>query len=224
MTYGLNRFYNSKKWPFKVWRSHIIWLVIMHILYIFIHKKMKISQFKWCRQKKNDRNMNFARVIIENAFGSLKNWWWILKNFNSRVKRAPTIVVACYVLHNYCEMWKIFEPGYVNDVARTGNLAGFKVDRLPTLRVGEHIKQARELMRWALFEQWLIEIHKGFDSVHYTLNMNWKLIYFIIIQWHCLKLIWLLLSKNMTSNATTCRRTQPCWICRLKNFIKRKKQ
>ncbi len=39
----------------------------------------------------------------------------------------------------------------MNDVARRDSLAQFKVDKLPTLRVGEQIKQARELMRRALF-------------------------------------------------------------------------
>jgi hypothetical protein len=45
----------------------------------------------------------------------------------------------------------------VNDVARRDNLAVFRVDRLPTLRVGEQIKQVGELLKRALFEQWLIE-------------------------------------------------------------------
>jgi hypothetical protein len=48
-------------------------------------------------------------------------------------------------------MWKIFKLGHVNDVVRKDNLARFRVDRLPTLRVGEQIKQAKELMRRALF-------------------------------------------------------------------------
>ncbi len=37
------------------------------------------------------------------------------------------------------------------------NLARFRVNRLPTLRDGEQAKQAGELMRRALFEQWLID-------------------------------------------------------------------
>ncbi len=41
----------------------------------------------------------------------------------------------------------------MNDAARRVNLVGFKVDRLPTLKVGEQIEQAGELMRRALFEQ-----------------------------------------------------------------------
>jgi hypothetical protein len=35
-----------------------------------------------------DFNMNKNKVVIKNAFGSLKNKWTILKHFNSRVDRA----------------------------------------------------------------------------------------------------------------------------------------
>ncbi len=86
--------------------------------------------------------MSFANVIIENAFGSLKNRWCILKNFNFNVNKTPIVVIACFVLHNYCEMWKILEPNRVNDATKRDNLVGFKVDRLPTLKDGEQAKQA----------------------------------------------------------------------------------
>ncbi len=66
-----------------------------------------------------------------------------MKILNSNVNRAPTIVVACCVLFNYCEMWKIPKLNCVNDVARKDNFARFKVDRLPTLKDGEQAKQAR---------------------------------------------------------------------------------
>jgi hypothetical protein len=51
---------------------------------------------------------------------------------------------------------EIFELGHVNDATRRDNLVGFRVDGLPTLRVGEEIKQVGDLMKKALFEQWLI--------------------------------------------------------------------
>jgi hypothetical protein len=44
----------------------------------------------------------------------------------------------------------------VNDAARRNNLARFRVGRLPTLKDGKQAKQVGELMRRALFEQWLI--------------------------------------------------------------------
>jgi len=50
------------------------------------------------------------------------------------------------------------ELNWVNDVARRDNLAGgFKVGTLPTLIDRKQAKQARELMRRVLFEQWLID-------------------------------------------------------------------
>ncbi len=80
-----------------------------------------------------------------------------MKNFNSSVNEAPGVAITCFVLHNYCEMWKIPKLSHVNDAARRDNLAGFRVDRLPTLRDGMQVKQEGELMKRALFEQWLID-------------------------------------------------------------------
>jgi hypothetical protein len=48
--------------------------------------------------------MNHGKVRIENVFKFLKNWCKILKFFNSNVNKALAIVIACCVLHNYCEM------------------------------------------------------------------------------------------------------------------------
>jgi hypothetical protein len=86
----------------------------------------------------------------------VKHKWWTLNNFNSNVSKALAIVIAYCVLHNYYEMWKILEFGRMNDATRRDNLARFWVGRLQTLKDGEQAKQARELMRRALFEQWLI--------------------------------------------------------------------
>jgi hypothetical protein len=80
-----------------------------------------------------------------------------IEEFKFCVNGAPTIVITCCVLFNYCEMWKIPKFGRGNDVARRDNLARFKVDRLPTLRDGKQAKQIRELMKKVLFEQWLID-------------------------------------------------------------------
>jgi hypothetical protein len=86
--------------------------------------------------------MGSAKVIIENVFGSLKNRWRILKIFNLNVNKVVIVIIACCVLHNYCEMWKVHEPNCVNDATKRDNLAGFRVDRLPTLKDGKQAKQA----------------------------------------------------------------------------------
>jgi hypothetical protein len=45
----------------------------------------------------------------------------------------------------------------VNYVARKDDLARFKVHKLLTLMGGKQAEQAKELMRRALFKQWLID-------------------------------------------------------------------
>jgi hypothetical protein len=71
----------------------------------------------------------------------LKNIWQILKIFNSSVNKALVIVVACCVLHNNYEMWKIPKPNHLNDVIMKDNLARFRIDQLPTLKYGQEPKQ-----------------------------------------------------------------------------------
>jgi hypothetical protein len=74
--------------------------------------------------------MNSERVVIEMAFGSLKNRWRILKNFNSRVDKAARITVACCWLHNYCELRNLPEPRGIRG-ARADPLVGFGRATLP---------------------------------------------------------------------------------------------
>ncbi len=84
-----------------------------------------------------------------------------MKIFKSSVNKAPTVVITCCVLHNYCETWKISKPSRVNDVPKRDNFARFNIDRLSTLKDGKQAKQVGELMKRALFEQWLINHPKG---------------------------------------------------------------
>jgi hypothetical protein len=87
-----------------------------------------------------DSNMNSRRVVIENAFGFLKNRWRILKHFNSRNDKASPTIIVCCVFHNYCEMWEALELRLTNARMKGDNLMGFGVNRLPIVRKG---KQAR---------------------------------------------------------------------------------
>jgi hypothetical protein len=110
---------------------------------IYLSKNWKSHNLNDVNKRRYDSNLNSRKVILDNVLGSLKNKWWILKFFN---------VVVCCVLHNYCEMWKIPKLGHLNDVIRRDNLARFKVDGDK-----KQAKRARELMKIALFEQWLID-------------------------------------------------------------------
>jgi hypothetical protein len=51
-----------------------------------------------------DQQMNVGKTNIENIFGILKNRQRILHCINARVDRTPKIVVACCVLHSYCQL------------------------------------------------------------------------------------------------------------------------
>jgi hypothetical protein len=105
-------------------------------------------------KKKYDSCMNSGRVVIENAFGTLKNRWRVLKKFNMRVDRAARVIVACCWLHSYCEMQGDPEPW---EADRRDPLVGFGVCRLPILRDGEPTKVAGKQLRKKLYEQWLID-------------------------------------------------------------------
>jgi hypothetical protein len=47
-----------------------------------------------------DYIMNSGKQGIEDAFGSLRNMWHILKHFNSRIDRILIVTIACCDLHN----------------------------------------------------------------------------------------------------------------------------
>ncbi len=51
-----------------------------------------------------DQSMNKGHVLIENAFGTLKNRWRILKKINASIDRTPLITLACCTLHNFCQL------------------------------------------------------------------------------------------------------------------------
>ena len=52
-----------------------------------------------------NNSLRSARNQIECAFGRLKARWRILsKTLDADLDFAPTLIYACFVLHNYCEM------------------------------------------------------------------------------------------------------------------------
>ncbi len=58
--------------------------------------------------------MNSRKVIIENAFGSLKTKWHILRHFNLKVDRATRIVVTYCILCNYwIKTWLGYQKDYL---------------------------------------------------------------------------------------------------------------
>lgn len=94
--------------------------------------------------------MNKGKVVIENAFGSLKNQWSILKHFNSKVDKVAKVTITCYVLHNFCDMWKEPKLGLANLTSRKENLLGFNSHMLFVHKDGEVTKIEGKTLRLAL--------------------------------------------------------------------------
>ena len=58
-----------------------------------------------CQQKTFNYRLSRARVIVEHAYGRLKGRWrCLLKRNDTSVHDLPTLVAACCVLHNICEI------------------------------------------------------------------------------------------------------------------------
>ena len=50
------------------------------------------------------------RMVVENAFGRLKGRWRrLIKRCDMTIEKVPTIIAACCVLHNICEL---YQEGY----------------------------------------------------------------------------------------------------------------
>jgi len=102
-----------------------------------------------------DSSVNSGRVIIEHAFGALKNRWRILKAFNMPVEKASLVTLACCVLHNYCELNKQRVPVPANVRLQNDPYVGFHVGRMALPREGLAAKEAGERMRDILFASWV---------------------------------------------------------------------
>ena len=49
--------------------------------------------------------MSSARIVIENTFGRLKGRFGYLKRDKDiDINVLPQVIMACFVLHNFCEM------------------------------------------------------------------------------------------------------------------------
>ena len=53
-----------------------------------------------------------ARNQIESVFGRLKaRWSFLTKKVDLKLESIPTVVYACFVLHNFCERNKSYVDG-----------------------------------------------------------------------------------------------------------------
>ena len=99
--------------------------------------------------------MNSGRVVIEHAFGALKNSWIILKHFNMSMDKTVTVTFACCVLHNLCEIYgeRVLLP---EDVAqRQDPFVGVRRGAMRLPEDGRAGKVAEKQMRVTVFENWV---------------------------------------------------------------------
>lgn len=58
-------------------------------------------------QRRFNYCLSRSRMVVERAFGRLKGRWRVLmKTMETNISRAPSIFLACCVLHNICEVWR----------------------------------------------------------------------------------------------------------------------
>ncbi len=56
-------------------------------------------------QQRYNYRLSHARIVVENAFGRLKaRWRRLLKKNDMSIQHIPTIICACCILHNVCEI------------------------------------------------------------------------------------------------------------------------
>ncbi len=96
--------------------------------------------------------MNKGRDLIENAFGTLKNWWRILKKFNVCVYRTPTITLACCTLHNFCQLQGMPKLMVHDAQTQRDPFVGFTGMRILVPQQGERAKATNEEMWNVLFK------------------------------------------------------------------------
>ena len=123
-----------------------------YLLKIF---KANVTDPRFNDKKRFDESVNSGRVVIEHAFGALKNRWRILKHFNMNMDKAATVTLACCVLHNFCEIHAERVPLPEDEAQRRDPFVGVRrgVMRLPG--DGRAGKLAGEQMRAAIFESWV---------------------------------------------------------------------
>ena len=83
-----------------------------------------------------------ARVVTENAFGRLKGRWrCLLKQNDTNLDMMPTVVAACTILHNMCEIHTDkFDDQWLLDITEAEaqrmesleNVSGGKADKIRT--------------------------------------------------------------------------------------------
>ena len=78
-----------------------------------------MKEYKSCANNEQvifNNMLRSARNPIECAFGRLKARWRLLnRKIDLKLEEIPTVIYACFVLHNYCEKHNVYvDPDVVN--------------------------------------------------------------------------------------------------------------
>lgn len=105
-----------------------------------------------------DKALRRGRVKIENSFAQLKNRWRVLKDLNFTVPYAAQVILACCVLHNFCQLHNERLVDGDNDIDDHPNLNDLRVPRV-VRRVTESASKATSFrIRGALYSGWVSNI------------------------------------------------------------------
>ncbi len=99
--------------------------------------------------------MNHGHVSIENAFGSLKKWWHILKNPNCRVYKGGKIIMAHCFFHNFCQLMNMPRLMVCDVQQKKDPLVSFHGQCVPIYGKGDVAKEASKVIHNILFASWL---------------------------------------------------------------------
>jgi hypothetical protein len=102
-----------------------------------------------------DKSVNSGRVIIEHAFGALKNRWRILKHFNMSMDKAATVTLAYCVLHNFYEIYGERVPLHEDVAQRSDPFVGVHRGAMRLPGDSRVWKIAGKQMRVTIFKSWV---------------------------------------------------------------------
>ena len=131
-----------------------IFSFFIYNIYIFVFLIASLLKL-FCGLYRFDSSVNSGKVVIEQAFGALKNRSRIIKVFNMSVDKAALVTLACCVLHNYCEINRQRVPISADVRLQRDPYVRFHIGRMQLPREGLAAKLAGEAMRDILFASWL---------------------------------------------------------------------
>ena len=81
------------------------------------------------QQRHFNYRLSRARIVVENAFGRLKaRWRRLLKRLDMSMENIPTVIAACCVLYDLCE---IHEETFLESWITESDLDGNQPQHIP---------------------------------------------------------------------------------------------